>query len=176
MAQLMEQQHKSTPPVLGKEAMRELGRRIKDALNAWAQSNVPDTLGHLDLNPGNILASSDQCIFLDWAEAYVGPPFLTFQYLIEHLSQSPTQNLISSQLLVDHYFSDWLGRVARVGLSSGQRLMRLLAVFAYATASDWTKAHLSRDERFLGYLRSLTRRLQREASMLDANGKPAGCA
>jgi hypothetical protein len=176
MAQLMERQHKSPPPVLGKEAMRELGRRIKDALNAWAQSNVPDTLGHLDLNPGNILASSDQCIFLDWAEAYVGPPFLTFQYLIEHLSQSPTQNLISSQLLLDHYFSDWLGRVARVGLSAGQRLMRLLAVFAYATASDWTKAHLSRDERFLGYLRSLTRRMQREASMLDANGKPAGCA
>ena len=33
----MERQHKSPPPVLGKEAMRELGRRIKDGLNAWDQ-------------------------------------------------------------------------------------------------------------------------------------------
>lgn len=176
MSKLMEQQHKSPPPVLGKEEMQELGRQIKDALTAWAHASVPDTLGHLDLNPGNILASSDQCIFLDWAEAYVGPPFLTVQYLIEHLSQSTTQNLISAQLLLDLYLSNWLGCVAPAALTSGQRLMRLLAVFACATASDWTEAHLSRDERFLGYLRSLTRRMQREASRLDANGKSAGCA
>jgi len=176
MSQLMERQHKTPPPALGKEEMQELGRQVKDALTAWAQSNIPDTLGHLDLNPGNILASPDQCVFLDWAEAYVGPPFLTFQYLIEHLSQTKQQGLIGSQLLVDHYFSNWLGCVSRVAVTSGQRLMPLLAVFACATASDWSEALLSRDERFLGYLRSLTRRMQREASVFDANRMHTGCA
>ena len=176
ISQLMEQQHKTPPPVLGKEEMRELGRQIKGALTAWAGSNVPDTLGHLDFNPGNILTSADQCVFLDWAEAYVGPPFLTFQYLIEHLTQSTPQSLTSSQLLVDHYVSNWLCRASRVAVASAQRLMPLLAAFACATASDWTKALLSRDERFLGYLRSLTRRMQREASALHANRMHVGCA
>src|SRR4029077_2173384 len=172
----MGQQRKIPPPVLGRKELHKLGTRIKDALSAWTQLNIPDTLGHLDLNPGNILASPDQCVFLDWAEAYVGPPFLTFQYLIEHLSQTKQQGLIGSQLLVDHYFSNWLGCVCRVAVTSGQRLMPLLAVFACATASDWSEALLSRDERFLGYLRSLTRRMQREASVFDANRMHTGCA
>jgi len=176
ISQLMEQQRKTPPSVLGREEMRELARQVKDALTAWAQSNIPDTLGHLDLNPGNILASPDQCVFLDWAEAYVGPPFLTFQYLIEHLSQTKQQSLIGSQFLADHYFSNWLGCVSRVAVTSARRLMPLLAVFACATAGDWTEALLSRDERFRGYLRSLTRRMQREASVFDANRMHAGCA
>ena len=99
-----------------KKKCRNSDRQVKDALTAWAQSNIPDTLGHLDLNPGNILISPDQCVFLDWAEAYVGPPFLTFQYLIEHLSQTKQEGLIGSQLLVDHYFFKlaWLC-IARCG-------------------------------------------------------------
>jgi len=176
MTQLMEQQRKTPPSVLGKEEMRKLGRQVKHALTAWAQSNVPDALGHLDLNPGNILASVDQCVFLDWAEAYVGPPFLTFQYLIEHLRQTKQPSLIGSQFLADHYFSNWLGCVSRDALTSAQRLMPLLAVFACATASDWTEALFSRDERFRGYLRSLTRRMQREASLFGGNRTHARCA
>jgi len=176
MSQLMEQQLKTPPPILGREEMRKLGRQVKDGLTAWAQANIPDTLGHLDLNPGNILVSPDQCVFLDWAEAYVGPPFLTFQYLIEHLSQTNPQGRNGSELLADHYLSNWLGCIPRVAVSSAWRLMPLLAVFACATASDWREALLSRDERFLGYLRSLTRRMQREARISDANRMHAGCA
>jgi len=176
MTQLMEQQRKTPPSVLGKEEMRKLGRQVKHALTAWAQSNVPDTLGHLDLNPGNILASVDQCIFLDWAEAYVGPPFLTFQYLIEHLRQTKEPSLMGSQFLADYYFSNWLGCVSPVAVTSAQRLMPLLAVFACATASNWTEALFSRDKRFRGYLRSLTRRMQREASSCGGNRMHARCA
>ena len=176
MSELMEQQPKIPPPVLGKEEMRELGRQVKDGLIAWAQANVPDTLGHLDLNPGNILVSPDQCVFLDWAEAYVGPPFLTFQYLMEHLNQTNPQGRIGSELLADPYFSHWLDCVPRVAITSVRQQMPLLAVFACAAASDWREALGSSDERFRGYLRSLTRRMQREAGLSDANRMHVGCA
>jgi aminoglycoside phosphotransferase (APT) family kinase protein len=171
----MEQQRKSPPPILGKEEMRDLGRQVQDELLAWAEANVPDTLGHLDLNPGNILVSPDQCVFLDWAEAYVGPPFLTFQYLIEHLRQTNPQGRMDSELLADPYFSNWLGCVPRAAVTSARRRTPLLAVFACAAASDWSEALRSRDERFRGYLRSLTRRMQREAGLSDANRVHAGC-
>jgi hypothetical protein len=175
ISQLMEQQPKTPPPVLDKEEIRELGRQVQEELIAWAQAKVPDTLGHLDLNPGNILVSPDQCVFLDWAEAYVGPPFLTFQYLIEHLNQTNPQGRIGSELLADSYFSNWLGTVPQVAVTSARRRMPLLAVFACATASDWSDALRSRDERFRGYLRSLTRRMQREAELSDAHRMHAGC-
>ena len=81
---------------------------------------MPDTLGHLDFNPGNILCSANQCVFLDWAEAYVGPTFLTFQYLIEHLGRSLAQREVGPQRLVDHYASNWLRRVRPAAVVAAQ--------------------------------------------------------
>ncbi len=168
MSRLMEQQQKTPPPVLGRDELRTLGLQIKEALSAWAQLDIPDTLGHLDFNPGNVLCSADQCVFLDWAEAYVGPAFLTFQYLLEHLGQASAQREIGPQRLVDHYTSNWLRRVPPSAVAAAQQMSPLLAVFACAVASNWTEALRSRDERFAGYLRSLTRRMQRESGVLHA--------
>jgi hypothetical protein len=176
MSRLMEQQRKTPPRVFNRDELLTLGRQIKEALSELAELDIPDTLGHLDFNPGNILCSADQCVFLDWAEAYVGPPFLTFQYLLEHLSRSTQQDLIGSCHLGDHYFSRWLCRTPREAVAVAQRLMPLLAVFTCATASDWTDAQHSQDERFVGYLRSLTRRMQREVGMLDSNRVHSPCA
>jgi len=168
ISRLMEQQQKTPPPVLGRDELRTLGIQIKEALSAWAQLDIPDTLGHLDFNPGNVLCSADQCVLLDWAEAYVGPAFLTFQYLLEHLGQASAQREIGPQRLVDHYTSNWLCRVPPSAVAAGQQMSPLLAVFACAVASNWTEALRSGDERFAGYLRSLTRRMQRESGVLHA--------
>jgi thiamine kinase-like enzyme len=43
--------------------------------------NIPDTLIHNDMNPGNILFNGARAVFTDWSEACVGSPFLTFQHL-----------------------------------------------------------------------------------------------
>ena len=171
MSQLMEQQRKIPPPVLGRKELHKLGTRIKDALSAWTQLNIPDTLGHLDFNPGNILCSADQCFFLDWAEAYVGPPFLTFQYLLEHLRQVSAHGVICPEPLTDRYASSWLPRVRPSDLITAQRITPLLAAFSCCAASDWTEALHRRDESFAGYLRSLTRRLQRESGVLRREAK-----
>ena len=61
-----------------------LGEQIEEALSLSADLGIPDALGHLDLNPGNVIVSEGQCVFLDWAEAYVGNPLFSFQYLVEH--------------------------------------------------------------------------------------------
>jgi hypothetical protein len=134
-----------------------------------ARLDIPDTLGQLDFNPGNILCSTEQCIFLDWAEAYVGAPFLTLQYLLEHQSQRTVLCVPAPEHLVDRYASPWVSYVSCSAVAAALRMMPLLAAFACAATSDWTEAWRRRDERFSGYLRSLTRRMLREAGILCAN-------
>ena len=60
------------------------GSRSKRHSSLSTDLVIPDALGHLDLNPGNVIVSEGQCVFLDWAEAFVGHPFFSFQYLVEH--------------------------------------------------------------------------------------------
>ncbi len=166
MWQLMERQPRIPPAILGRAQLLTVGRHIKDALSILEELDIPDTLGHLDFNPGNILCSAEQCIFLDWAEGYVGPPFLTLQYLLEHQSQMACCRALVPRHLVDHYASRWLCQVSSSAIAAALRIMPLLAGFTCAVASDWDGALDSGEECLSGYLRSLTRRMQRESAML----------
>jgi len=82
--QLMQRQSKIPPPILEPKELLLLGDSIRAAFDVVERSGIPNTLGHLDFDPGNVVVSPQSCVFLDWAEAYVGNPFLTFQYLLEH--------------------------------------------------------------------------------------------
>ena len=88
MAELMERQTKIPPAVLSREELRCLSARVQDALAVLEDTGIPTTLGHMDINPGNIVCSPTGCVFLDWAEAFVGHPFLTFEYLLEHFRRA----------------------------------------------------------------------------------------
>jgi hypothetical protein len=168
MAQLMEQQQKTPPPVLSRKELQTLGREIKDALSSWAQLNVPDTLGHLDFNPGNILCSADQCVFLDWAEAYVGPPFLTLQYLREHLTRLRQKGTSLGTMVVKAYEAKWRRSLPPETVSTAQNLAPVLAVFAYAAGtSAWRDPTMLREPKTAAYLRSLTRRIHVEMQRLQ---------
>lgn len=171
MSHLMEQQQKTPPPILDRDELMALGSQMKEALSELAGLGVPDTLGHLDFNPGNIVCSAEQCIFIDWAEAYVGPPFLTFQYLLEHLRQTSAQPVVSSQHLADQYDAIWLCFMPPSAVTAAQKMAPLVAAFACAVVSEWNEASHFRGDGFAGYLRSLTRRMQREAGVLRAARK-----
>src|SRR6266404_8376412 len=82
---LMQQQTKVPPAILSRQELSDLGATVKNALCCLESLGIPDTLGHSDFNPGNILVGSQRCVFIDWAEAHVSHPFLTFEYLISHL-------------------------------------------------------------------------------------------
>ena len=84
VARLMEEQPQVPPATLSREELSLLKLRIKDSLTLLEDLRVPNTLGHLDLNSWNLVVSTDGCVFLDWAEAYVGPPFFSFEYLLQH--------------------------------------------------------------------------------------------
>jgi len=166
MAQLMERQPKVPPLVLGWKELLVLGDRIQSALDALEVLGIPETLGHLDLNPGNIVASLSRCVFLDWAEAYVGNPFFSFEYLLEHLRRTNGTDSAAETKLVEAYCAQWEHVVPPGAVAEGLALAPLLAVFAYAAGSNAWEDTERLQPATAGYLRSLTRRMSREANEL----------
>lgn len=166
MAELMERQQKPSPRPLQRECLGTLAVQIEEALSEWSDLKIPDTLGHLDFNPGNIVCSPAHCIFLDWAEAYVGPPFLTLEYLHEQLTRSRLKITNLAIEVVKLYAAKWSSILSPQTISAAQHLTPLLAVFAYAAgAPGWRKPTLLPDPS-AAYFRSLTRRMHAEMDNL----------
>jgi hypothetical protein len=164
IAQLMEEQPKIPPATLGRQELSLLKLCIKDSLTLLEDLRIPNTLGNLDLNPGNVMISVDRCIFLDWTEAYVGNPFFTFQYLLEHAGRADsttTGNLVAA------YCAQWKASVSPAAVTDALASAPLLAVFVYALGNDrWKRPEELQEPVFAGCLRSLSRRMYLEAKTL----------
>jgi hypothetical protein len=168
MGELMGLQPKVPPPILDQQELRALSAEIKGACYRLGELGITDTLGHLDFNPGNILLSPTHCVFLDWAEAYVGHPFLTFEYLLAHFRRIHTGEMTLESKLKSAYIECWRPFVSAEKLEELAAISPLIAVFAYAvTAGTWKDASRLQSTKVAGYLRSLTRRMQREARLQD---------
>jgi len=174
MGQLMEKQTKVPPSVLSRNGLIFLGEQIEEGLSLSADLQVPDSLGHLDLNPGNVIVSEGHSVFLDWAEAYVGNPLFSFQYLVEHFRRMAGVDGTAESGLISAYVEEWPSLVSPESLQEALALAPMLAVFAYAAATEaWSDQARLQDPKFAGYLRSLTRRMHREANLLE--GRSALC-
>ncbi len=170
---LIEQQVKVPPPILTRQELLLLEQQIQGALARLKGLTIPDTLGHLDLNPGNIIASPRGCVFLDWAEAYFGAPFFTFQYLLECLRRVVGPDSALEAGVVALFTDQWQAVIPHAQIEEALSLIPLLAAFAYAAGSDvWADATKLRNPQTAGYLRSLTRRMTREATRLVDRRSP----
>jgi hypothetical protein len=167
MAELMELQTKAPPQPLSREELRRLSDRVREALIILEESPLPMTLGHLDINPGNIVCRISGCVFLDWAETFVGHPFLTFEYFREHFRRAPGYDRSQETELVAHYSSPWSAFTSAGDLARAFEFSALVAAFAFAARSNaWRDPQSPEASRTAGHLRSLTRRMEREARLL----------
>jgi hypothetical protein len=169
MARLMAEQTGTSPAPLTRSELKTVENILFDAISSIEKLDVPATLGHLDFNPGNIIVRPDRIVFLDWAAACVGSPFLTFEYLLERLRRLRADD----QWLRTQVFSAYVERWRLVHpdhLAPALAAAPLLAVFVYAAASDaWRHPIRLRDPVTRGHLRSLTRRIKREAERWVSN-------
>ena len=164
VAQLMEEQTKTPPPTLSRQELNLLKLRIEDSLTLLEDLRIANTLGHLDLNPGNIIVCADRSIFVDWAEAYLGHPFLSFQYLLEHFRRAVLASPEFESRLMEAYKAPWQNLVPAEIVDKALILASLAAVFAYAAGTGaWRDQQRLRDPNLAGYFRALARRMNREA-------------
>lgn len=171
MAELMALQEKHSPPPLTYSELESLGARLREAFLLLQDLGFPDTLGHLDVNPGNIVVSPARCVFLDWAEACVTNPLVTFEYFREHARRNLTRSATASVRVATAYLRPWISLLSSANLARAFTVSPLIAVFIYAvTSSGWQSPETLRSPARSGYLRSLTRRMHFEA-MRRAKGE-----
>jgi hypothetical protein len=168
MAELMKNQTKVPPPVLSQQELSRLSVTVKDALHCLEALPIPDTLGHSDFNPGNIIVGPERCIFIDWAEAHISHPFLTFEYFLSHLRKDyPTLVQFEGDLR-SSYAQRWHAISSAEQVAEAFLFSPLAAVFAYAAAGNtWRNPDRLKIPQVPAYLRSLTRRMKQEAEMLQ---------
>jgi hypothetical protein len=167
MAHLMTAQEKSIPPPLSSPELIFLGNQLKWACSLLQDFRIPETLGHLDLNPGNIFPSQGRTVFLDWAEGCVANPLITFEYLREHLTRKDPDGQQPMENLAEAYRRPWRSLFSPGDLEHAMMISPLVAVFAFAVSTKaWRSADSPVGSVPNGYLRSLTRRMYREAALL----------
>ena len=170
MAEFMALQEKKTPAPLANSELVSLGEALKESCAVLQSIGFPDTLGHLDFNPGNILVSPDHCVFLDWAEGCVTNPLITFEYLRRHMERSGIQEPAADARLSAAYLRPWAAFCSPEDLRRAMAAVPPMAVFVHAVASDvWRALDPVSNPALAGYFRSLTRRMYRDA-VLAAEG------
>jgi len=172
MTELMAAQKKQPPTILTHCDIEFLRAELKKACSVLRGLELPDTLGHVDFNPGNILVSSGGCIFLDWAEGCVGNPLITFEYLREHANRLFIEDAKITEEIAIAYLRPWQSLLPAADLTRGMVLAPLVAVFAYAVGGlTWRAPDFLDQPAVARSLRSLTRRMHREAVRITEGPK-----
>jgi hypothetical protein len=173
MGEFMAAQEKPSPARLAKSELVSLREGLTEGCALLKSFGLPDTLGHIDFNPGNILVSAESCVFLDWAEGCVSNPFLTFEYLRQHIERSSLKGPGAGARITAAYLRPWGAFFSPEELQRAMSIAPLVAVFVYAVASGrWRSPETLRDAAAAGYLRSLTRRMYRESIQVAERSAP----
>jgi hypothetical protein len=165
MADLMEKQETTSPPALTLKELTALQRLLLEVLSVTEELDVPNTLGQLDFNLGNIIVGpSRSIVFLDWAAGCVGNPLFTLEFLLEGLRNlRPSDQALHNEVAFT-YMRKWRFLVSSEKLTVALAAAPLLACFTYASAEEaWRNLSQLRDPARAAHLRSLTRRMNREA-------------
>ena len=164
MGEFMRFQEKTSPAPLSQEELVSLAEGLRESCSLLRSFGFPDTIGHLDCNPGNILVSGECCVFLDWAEACVTNPMITFEYLRRHLERSGIQTEAAGSRIAAAYIRPWTAFFAPEDLRRAIAAVPPVAAFVYAVACDaWRSLDPASNPAIAGYFRSLTRRMYRDA-------------
>jgi hypothetical protein len=163
---LMEAQVKASPRRLTAQEISATALRLTGALHELEMAAIPDGLNHFDLNPGNAIVCGRECKFVDWAEAAIGNPFFSFEYLSQHFARSVGDGTDFLAEFRKSYVNVWRTVLSPSVIERACELMPLIAPFAFAVTLPWNDAHGNAKSECSGFLRSLARRMHREAEQL----------
>lgn len=164
MGAFMRIQAKLSPAPLTGTELLSLGEGLKEAFSLLQNLGLPDTLGHLDCNPGNLIVSRERCVFLDWAEASVTNPVITFEYFRRHMERYGIEEPAADSRITKAYLRPWTSFFSPEQLLRAIAAATPVAVFLHAIAGEaWRTLDPASNPGLSAYFRSLTRRMYRDA-------------
>jgi Phosphotransferase enzyme family len=168
MEEVCAAQPTSQPERLTRAELRRLAESVGSVCARLARLSMSASLGNGDLNPHNILFGEGRLTFLDWAAAYVGHPFLTFDSLRHRLSRDHPEAGDLTAEVTHAYASRWMAIYSRDAVEEALRLAPVVAPLVCAFLCSHETGRFQLDDRRHGLYRSLTRLVGRELDALSA--------
>jgi thiamine kinase-like enzyme len=160
----MENQLSAKAQPLDKTQLSSLRSALNDACLRIQDLEIPDALIHIDINPGNVLFDGTRSVFIDWSEAAIGNPLLTFEHLAAHLAREGVETEAWLPILRAQYRKQWLDLLPEATVDRAFALTPLLAVATYLYGrGDWLRSPRRHDCGFQAHARSLARHMHRAA-------------
>ena len=140
----------------------QLQNATESALDEFMNTGIPETLLHGDIGHGNVIATSEGPVFLDWAETCIGHPFLSAEHLVADLARSNPMFSAIQPVLRSHYAAYW-GEFARPEeLKKVTALAPAIGAFAYALIAWDANRNRPDPSQAWPLIRSMLRRTKRE--------------
>ena len=166
VAPLFDRQRTVPPCKLIRADLELIGKQVKSCCRELRQLEVPDSLGHSDLNPGNMLVDGSEVVFLDWMQGHVGNPLLSFEFLSALCRRLlPEDESLPADLRSEYLFR-WRDHCPVRNLEHCSELVPLLAPFAFAMNFRGPTGWQPERPEVEALLRSLSRRMHVEAMRL----------
>lgn len=161
----MDAQTSTKVPRVSAKRLCDLQSLFVDVCGYVKDLEFPDAVLHGDLNLGNIMIAQDRCVFVDWCEAYVGNPLVSFDHL---LLLNPIKDCslkaASNQRLRDTYRTSMSSLCHPSAIEAGFAFMPLIAAASTIFArGDWLQTSLRTDPRRQAYVRAIARHMDRAA-------------
>jgi hypothetical protein len=170
MEETMLRQPTSPPHILSHEELRDLKDRSRDLCIRVRDAGVPYTITHGDFSPHNVLISKESPILIDWAEAYVTFPFVSWEYFWNRTMKDHPEHVVWHRQMYQGYAVDgWASVLSKQSIEEGMKLAPAMAVLILALQGihdPVERENRHRDK----YKRSMIRRLQKEISTLETVG------
>lgn len=164
LTELMDIQTSAKVPQLGRRQLQKIRATLHDACCRLQDLQIPDTVLHGDISAGNILYDGNRCRFIDWCEAYIGNPFITFQQICLVAS---ARRASSSELRL-RYGDIWRDVLSEHQIDEAFALTPIVAVFSHLYGrGTWLNSPLRDLPQLQGYRRSLARYMSRAAQDPD---------
>lgn len=132
IAQLIQMQPVTPPRILNSDDLRFTEAHLRRAIDEIEVSGIPDTIGHSDLNPGNVQVNREDAVFLDWMRGHIGHPIVTFEYLLALLGRLHPGCEGWRQELIASYLDPWKSMCSEAQMTHALRFAPLVAPFAFA--------------------------------------------
>lgn len=167
---LMRRQQTVPPRRLNINDLRLIERWVKASCRDLEILGIPDSLGHSDLNSGNVLFDDGGSVFIDWMQGHLGHPFLTFEYLLALNRRLLPADIALTDALRQEYLGCWRDVCSVRQLKQSLKLIPLVAPLAYAlSCHDLREGADGVRPELAALLRSLARRMRAEAERLECS-------
>jgi hypothetical protein len=175
MEEIMQRQVNEPPRILDRSELRSLKVHCQDLCRRIEDVDIPYTITHGDFSPHNVLVSNGWPILIDWAEAYVGFPFISWEYFWNRMIKDHPEHAAWHERMHRNYaYRVWAPMLGQSRVDAALRLSPAMAVLnlaLYGIDSPEQRQNRRADKS----KRSLVRRLHRELNILhNAVSEPVG--